>query len=77
PVRWEEYKYDQLIWADGTKWSKLPWICFRHHMSVEEIKQQFPDVKDEDLRIEKEDAADPPAKLERVWVYEVWTKKDR
>lgn len=77
PVRWEEYKYDQLIWADGKKWSKLPWICFRHHMSVEEIKQQFPDVKDEDLRIEKEDAADPPAKLERVWVYEVWTKKDR
>lgn len=77
PVRWEEYKYDQLIWASAKKWSKLPWIAFRQHMSVEEIKAEFPKVKEADLKIQREDATDPPAQPERVWVYEVWTKRNR
>jgi hypothetical protein len=41
PLRVEAGHYKGLIWAKGRKWSKLPWIAFRHELSEKELYAQF------------------------------------
>jgi hypothetical protein len=41
PLRWEEYKYNQMIWGYAKKWSRVPWVAFLHPVTKEDIVTQF------------------------------------
>jgi len=71
PVRWEEYKYNQLVWGYAKKWSRVPWVSFLHPMTKAEIVREFAITDEQRLKVDKddEDSNDPT-----VWVYEVWIK---
>lgn len=74
PIRWEEYKYDQLIWGQARKWSKVPWIVFIHPMTKEEIKSEFQTSEEVLRKLPEDDAGSEKNTFE---VYELWTKSDR
>lgn len=84
PLCPEAGHYKGLLWPVGRKWSKLPWIAFRHEMRKEEIfsqfnisteaQPQFKATEDPELDIDSPDEKNAP----NVYlVYEVWKKEDR
>lgn len=83
PICTEFGGYKDLIWARGKKWSRLPWIAFRHEMSKDEIFAQFKVKGDDAKKYKAEQADDSPdddsksAGKDQSIVYEVWVKEDR
>lgn len=74
PVRWEEFKYDQLIWGQARKWSKVPWIAFIHPMTRSELETEFK-LDNNDLRSFPDGQTE--GKDPTFDVYEVWDRKSR
>ena len=80
PLCPESGHYKGLIWADGKKWSKLPWIAFRHELTKAEIFQKFsiPEAKQADYTAPVEpDGENQGEKRYSSIVYEVWVKETR
>lgn len=86
PICPEAGHWKGLIWAAGRKWSKLPWVSFRHELTREEFFSTFKVEKDAEVKLkefEPEDS-DPEdrsssssaAKMAYV-VYEYWDKSER
>ena len=83
PICSESGHYKGLIWPAGRKWSKLPWISFRHELSREEFFSQF-EIEGEDRNkltlseseedADTSDAAPEKGKTSGVVVYEYWDK---
>lgn len=80
PVAFEAGHYKGLIWGKARKWSKIPWLAFRHELSKEELFSQFgigkADQADFNVSDEVEDDEDKSKPLGTV-VYELWVKKTR
>lgn len=86
PICTEAGHWKGLIWAAGRKWSKLPWIAFRHELTREEffstykIKEaDYPKLKDfepEDSDPEDRSSSSSSAKMAYV-VYEYWDRGER
>lgn len=75
-----------LIWAAGRKWSKLPWIAFRHELTREEFFSTFKIPEDDEGKLlapeKSEDARDPEDDSRQeskhaYVVYEYWDKAER
>jgi hypothetical protein len=82
PLCTEAGHYKGLIWPHARKWSKLPWISFRHEMQREDFFAQF-GIKGEEkgkLKV-NEDAETDDTKDDNtpkcLIVYEVWKKEER
>lgn len=85
PLCTEAGHYKGLIWPAGRKWSKLPWIAFRHEMRKEEIFAQFkiPEAEQSQFKLTEDpdsqdnispDDKNPP---NVSIVYELWVKESR
>jgi len=83
PIAVEAGYYKGLIWAKGRKWSKLPWIAFRHELSPDELFAQFDIPEDQQHKFKLDDDQDPSDEKVRdkpplgTVVYELWCKKER
>lgn len=85
PICPEVGHWKGLIWAAGRKWSKLPWIAFRHELTREEFFSTFkikaPEQQAALKEFDKEDVEQDektgvthrPAYV----VYEYWDKEER
>lgn len=69
-----------LIWPRAKKWSKLPWVAFRHELTKEEMFQQFgKDLNSADdlanYQPQEQAESEPNAqKPDGSIVYELWIK---
>lgn len=88
--------YDSLVWAElrcesvahddfrrgqGKKWSEVPWVAFRHRMTKDEIKQNFPKVDYTQLSFNitcsEDEKEDQESVFKRTEVWEIWDKSER
>lgn len=81
PVRWEEFKFNQLVWAKCSKWSRAPWIAFIHVMRRDEIVREFKLSEEEQALLnggsQASDTATDEKNAETIVVYEYWNKATR
>lgn len=76
PLRWEEFKYNQLVWGWARKWSRVPWLAFIHPMTKGEIAADF-GVGEERLRQLSDDYEEGTKKPPTYCVFELWDKAKR
>lgn len=84
PLCPEAGHYKGLIWPAGRKWTKLPWIAFRHEMRKGEIFSQFNISKEDRVKLVRAETpegsdSDPDQKepSDVFIVYELWKKEDK
>lgn len=82
PLSFDAGYYKGLIWPRARKWSKLPWIAFRHELSKEELFSQFKIDKEHesDFSLADDDEAEDDNKRDAphgTVVYEVWVKAQK
>lgn len=85
PLCTEAGHYKGLIWPAGRKWSKLPWIAFRHELTKHELFSQFNIKEAEQAKFKVEDDSDTSdsedstkdASRHSTVVYELWVKESR
>jgi Skp family chaperone for outer membrane proteins len=82
PLCIESGHYKGLIWPAGRKWTKLPWIAFRHELTRQELFAQFQISKEEQPNLKFSDEGsdadkDSSDKKSATIVYEVWNKATR
>lgn len=76
PIVYESGAYRNFIWGKATRWSKVPWVAFKHPMKKEQMFKQF------SIDTEEQQAGYTPtstAEDERddCCVYEFWDKASR
>lgn len=79
PLCFEAGHYKGLIWPQHRKWSKLPWIAFRHELTKDEFFSQFDIPEEKQSMFQPEGGAldaNGKKKFDTI-VYEVWDKKTR
>lgn len=76
PIVFESGSYRSLIWPKGSRWSKLPWIAFKHSMKKTQLGQQF-EFDDAELAENFTPSSDNPDEKDDCTVYEVWHKASR
>ena len=77
PVRFESVFYKNFVWAAGRKWSKLPWIAFKHDLSKEDFAKKF-EIAETDMQLSVEVSDDEKETGPTgICVYEVWHKPTR
>lgn len=83
PLGFEEYKYDQVIWGYAKKWSRVPWLCFLHPMTKEEIQADFrvSPERAKKLQAPTQEEQDTNPTRDKgphtFFVYELWIKSER
>jgi len=79
PLWFESGTYSDIIWAEGKKWTKLPWIAFRHYMTKDEIVKKF-SVPADKIQIESQEELDEKTSdtnaKDSCCVYELWDKTE-
>jgi len=77
PLAIEAGHYKGLLWGKARKWSKVPWIAFRHELSKEELFAQF-DIPEDQANQYTPPDRDPGSKDRYgTCVYEVWDKTEQ
>ena len=66
PLAIESGHYKGLIWAKGRKWSKLPWIAFRHELSPAELFAQFNIPEAEQGKLSQSNTDDDDSKKDTI-----------
>lgn len=77
PLAIEAGHYKGLIWGKARKWSKVPWIAFRHELSKDELFKQFEIPADQYSQYEAPEADENGKDVYGTVVYEVWNKAER
>lgn len=81
PLAFESVYYKNLIWPRGKKWSKLPWVAFKHEMTRETFEKTFKKAPEEMASSYKPPEVGEPDDTEKrsadCCVYEVWYKPTR
>jgi hypothetical protein len=75
PLTYESGHYKTLIWGKAARWSKVPWIAFKHQMKKDQMFKQF-DISKEDQTGYTATSEDQDDK-DSCCVYEVWDKATR
>lgn len=73
PLVYESGAFQTLIWGKATRWSKVPWLAFKHPMKRDQMLKQFA-ISPDEAQIEYKPSADSDADSEDCCVYEVWDK---
>jgi hypothetical protein len=76
PLTYESGHYKTLIWAKATRWSKVPWIAFRHPMNRSAMFQQFEIPESAITKFKAQPGADEEQK-DDCFVYEIWDKDEK
>lgn len=76
PIVYESGSYKNFIWGKASRWSKVPWVAFKHPMKKDQMFKQF------NIDAEAQQAGYTPtstAEDERddCCVYEFWDKASR
>ena len=84
PITFEAGHYKGLIWGKARKWSKVPWIAFRHELTkdeffaqfkiADEAKAKFTDTEDDSTTTGEKGEQE---KFGSTVVYEYWNKAER
>lgn len=82
PICPESVHYKGLLWPAGRKWSKLPWIAFRHELTREEFFSLFEIPKERRPLLQIPDPSDLDEERDKnhkpgTVVYEVWVKASK
>ena len=87
----EEVPWDRFFHGSAKKWKDVPWVCFEHFMTKEELTKNFPEVGAQVEVIEmtsddgdgyegnpeKETSKKDTAGLKVAQVYEIWDKDSK
>ena len=73
PLVYESGAYQTLIWGKATRWSKVPWLAFKHPMKREQMLSQF-GITPEEAAVEYKPSSDSDEDSDDCCVYEVWDK---
>lgn len=76
PLTFESVFYKNFLWGKGRKWSKVPWVAFRHEMSPEAFQKKF-DISDEGMSNGYSSEGAEDGKKGDCCVYEFWHKASR
>lgn len=74
-IRFEQVAYDDVRIGPGNSWKDVPWIAFRHKFTKDEIKERFPNFKDDPV-FNDEDKGDRSV-FRRMDVWKIWDKDER
>lgn len=81
PLAVESGHYKGLIWAKARKWSKCPWIAFRHELTSSELFAQFKIPENERNKFKEMDDENTEERQDDkprgTVVYEVWVKASK
>ena len=72
----EEVRWDKFLHGYARSWKKVPWIAFEHDMSPAEFRQEFPGVKPDLEKPDKEQMQENKG-AQIVRVYEIWDKASK
>jgi len=75
PLVFESGHFKTLIWGKATRWSKVPWVCFTHAMTKQQMFEKFEITDDE--RQEYTPSSENDDDKDNCTVYEFWDKKTR
>lgn len=84
-VRFEQWPWRDYRRGPGKKWQQVPWMAYRHYMTKEEVKDNFPNFADyEILQYTKSAEAEEQSSdddndgiYKRAEVWEIWCKESR
>ena len=76
PLVFESGHYKTLIWGKATRWSKVPWIAFKHPMHKDQMFKQF-NIELEDQIAGYTPTTEADDERDHCFVYEVWDKASR
>lgn len=75
--------YDRFITGFAKKWSEVPWVAFEHHMTTEELEDNFGSELGSKVKVsELEEDGSAEQKKQKdtrkvAVVYELWNKDDK
>lgn len=72
----EEVRWDKFLHGYARSWKKVPWIAFELDMSPTEFREEFPDVKPDLEKPDKEQMQENKG-AQVVRVYEIWDKASK
>lgn len=75
PLQTESVGYKNLVWGYAKKWSRVPWIAFKHELSKAEFQKQF-GISDDELGSGFKSVTEVEGSEKRAdcVVYEFWHK---
>lgn len=80
-LRCESVAYDDFRRGPGKKWSQVPWVAFRHRMTKDEFKENFPKIDTTLIEFNigptEEEEKDSENVIKRTEVWELWDKAKR
>ena len=78
PLQTESVGYKNLIWGKAKKWSRVPWIAFKHELSKAEFQKQL-SISDEEMetKYRRNAKSDEKRETHECVVYEYWHKGSR
>lgn len=75
-VGWQDFRR-----GHGRAWDEVPWVAYRHLMTVDEFKKKFPNVQTKpDYTVggtDEQNADKEPHLFKRHQVWEIWDKQER
>lgn len=72
----EEVRWDKFLHGYARSWKKVPWIAFEHDMAPAEFRQEFPGIKPDLEKPDKEQMQENKG-AQVVRVYEIWDKASK
>ena len=76
PIVYESGHFRTLIWGKATRWSKVPWLAFKHPMKREQMFSKFK-IEKEDQVTEYIPSSESEEDKDDCCVYEIWDKETR
>lgn len=77
PLAIESGHYKSLIWGKARKWSKVPWVAFRHELTKDELFSLFKVSEEDEQKYQPPEENAKGEKSYGTCVYEVWVKEER
>lgn len=79
----ETVEYDRFLMGFARKWSQVPWISFEHHMTRDEVEENFGKALTDATTFSELDESDTGSNSETkdtrkvAVVYELWNRADK
>ena len=79
PVTFSSGHYRALIWGKASRWSKTPWVAFKHSLTKEAAMKRFelPESEEELDGWLPPDSGERASDTDDIEVYEVWVRESR
>lgn len=79
-IAYQEIRFEQVQWDDcrigpGDSWKSVPWVAFRYKFTKDEVREKFPNFKDDPVF--NDDDKDDKSVFTRMKVWKIWDKDER